>query len=180
MKNVAIILVDGFEEIEAISILDILRRADINTVAVGLEDPYIRGAHQLKFEADVEFDKVNFDEYDMIVLPGGLPGAEYLAKSEKLQKVLKDFDAKGKFIGAICAAPWALNTAGVLKNSYTCYPGFEKIVAKNGYVSNSDVVIDKNIITSRGPATAMKFALGLVKILEGDGKYTEVKNGLLF
>ncbi|OCR91708.1 DJ-1 family glyoxalase III [Campylobacter fetus] len=180
MMKVAVMLVDGFEEIEATTIIDVLRRAGIDAAFVGLNSDIAIGAHNVSMKADVEFNKVNFDDFDMIVLPGGLPGAEYLAKSEKLQKVLKDFDEKGKFIGAICAAPWALKTAGVLRESYTCYPGFEKVVAKDGYTPNLDVVIDKNIITSRGPATAMKFALELVKILEGDSKYTEVKNGLLY
>ncbi len=103
--KVAVMLVDGFEEIEATTIIDVLRRAGIDAAFVGLNSDMAIGAHNVSMKADVEFNKVNFDDFDMIVLPGGLPGAEYLAKSEKLQKVLKDFDEKGKFIGAICAAP---------------------------------------------------------------------------
>ncbi len=178
--KVAVMLVDGFEEIEATTIIDVLRRAGIDAVFVGLNSDTAIGAHNISMKADTAFDDINFDNFDMIVLPGGLPGAEYLAKSEKLQKVLKDFDEKDKFIGAICAAPWALSTSNVLGDSYTCYPGFEKVVAKGGYVSDKNVVIDGNIITSKGPATAMEFALELVKVLQGNEKYIEVKDGLLF
>ncbi|ALV24971.1 DJ-1/PfpI family protein [Campylobacter iguaniorum] len=180
MKNVAVILANGFEEMEAMSILDILRRGGVNAVAVALEELDVAGAHQVKVQADIKFDDVNFSEFNMIVLPGGLPGAEYLAKSVKLQKVLQEFDKSGKKLGAICAAPWALGTAGVLKNAYTCYPGFEATVAKAGYNPNQNVLRDENIITSKGPATAMEFALEILRDLAGEVVYSEVKSGLLF
>lgn len=179
MKKVAIMLAEGFEEIEAISVYDILKRAEINAILVGLDDLNVCGAHGLKISAEAMFDSVNFGDFAMIVLPGGLPGAENLAKSEKLAKILREFDAKNKPLAAICAAPWALGVAGVLKQSYTCYPGFEKVVAKDGYSAISDVITDKNITTSKGPATAMKFALEIVKILCGEQKFNEIKNGLL-
>ena len=116
----------------------------------------------------------------MIVLPGGLPGAENLAKSEKLGKILRDFDANNTKIGAICAAPWALATAGVLKSSYTCYPGFESQIAHPGYTNSANVVKDQNIMTSRGPATAMEFALQIVRELKGEQVYSKLKSDLLF
>lgn len=179
MANVLIPLANGFEEIEAMNLIDILRRADIKVQTAGLNGEMIEGAHGVVVKADTLLDNVLSDDFDMIVLPGGLPGAEYLAKSEKVQSLLKEFDSKNKLIGAICAAPWALSTAGVLKDSYTCYPSFEKSVGKDGYNPNQDVVIDKNILTSKGPATAMIFALAIVKEICGNKVYQEVKSGLL-
>lgn len=113
-------------------------------------------------------------------MPGGLPGAENLAKSEKLGKILRDFDANNAKIGAICAAPWALATAGVLKSSYTCYPGFENQIAYPGYTNAANVVKDQNIMTSKGPATAMEFALQIVRELKGEQVYSKLKSDLLF
>lgn len=180
MKKIAVMFADGFEEIEAMSIVDILRRAGMETLSVGLFKKIVTGAHNVEIKADMILDDLKVDEFDMIVLPGGLPGAEHLAKSEKLAQILKEFDSKNLKIAAICAAPWALSKAGVLKDRYTCYPGFENQVDHRGYDANSNVVIDKNIITSRGPATAMEFALALIKELVGENKYKEVKKGLLF
>ena len=179
MKKVAVMLANGFEEIEALSVIDILRRADVEALGVGLEKRLVTGAHGVEVKADMVLDELVVREFDMIVLPGGLPGAQYLAESEKLGKILRDFDANNAKIGAICAAPWALSTAGVLKNAYTCYPGFEGKVAHNGYQA-ATVVKDQNIITSAGPATAMEFALEIVREICGESKYNEVKNGLLF
>lgn len=179
MAKVLVPMATGFEEIEALSLVDILRRADINVVMAGLDGQTIKGAHGVNVQTDILLDSVNSNDFDMIILPGGLPGAEYLAKSEKVKSLLREFDRDKKLIGAICAAPWALSTAGVLKEKYTCYPSFETNVQKNGYDPTSDVVIDQNIMTSRGPATAMKFALEIVKQICGIEKYQEIKDGLL-
>nr|MBP3724706.1 DJ-1/PfpI family protein [Campylobacter sp.] len=179
MKKVAVILADGFEEIEAMSILDILRRGGVEALAVGLENTQIKGAHGLEIISDVIFESVNFANIDMIVLPGGLPGSEHLAKSAKLQAKLKQLKSSNKKIAAICAAPWALKSAEVLGGSYTCYPGFEAKINHLGYTDTQNVIIDGNIITSKGPATAMEFALVLLKELEGETKFKEVKAGLL-
>lgn len=178
--KVAVMFANGFEEIEAISVVDILRRGGVDALSVGLEKKNVTGAHGIELITDTVLDEINVDEFEMIVLPGGLPGAEYLAKSAKMGGVLREFDAKNLKIAAICAAPWALSTAGVLKNSYTCYPGFEQNVAHKGYTNASNVVKDANIITSKGPATAMEFALELLKELKGDKVYSEIKDGLLF
>lgn len=179
MAKVLIPLAMGFEEIEALTLIDVLRRAKIKVITAGLDNDVLVGAHGVKVEADSLLENVNGDEFDMIVLPGGLPGAQHLAESKKIQQLLKEFDKKDKLIGAICAAPWALSVAGVLKNRYTCYPSFEETVAKDGYEPDENVVIDENILTSRGPATAMTFALSIVKQLCGEDVYGEVKSGLL-
>ena len=178
--KVAIVLANGFEEIEAVSLIDILRRAEIDAVSVGLDKKCVCGAHGIEMIADEILDDIKVSEFDMIVLPGGLPGAENLAKSEKLGKILRDFDANNAKIGAICAAPWALATAGVLKSSYTCYPGFESQIAHPGYTNSANVVKDQNIMTSRGPATAMEFALQIVRELKGEQVYSKLKSDLLF
>ena len=178
--KVAIILANGFEEIEAVSLVDILRRAEIDAASVGLDKKCVCGAHGIEMIADEILDDMKVSEFDMIVLPGGLPGAENLAKSEKLGKILRDFDANNAKIGAICAAPWALATAGVLKSSYTCYPGFENQIAHPGYTNSANVVKDQNIMTSKGPATAMEFALQIVRELKGEQVYSKLKSDLLF
>ena len=178
--KVAIVLANGFEEIEAVSLIDILRRAEIDAVSVGLDKKCVCGAHGIEMIADEILDDMKVSEFDMIVLPGGLPGAENLAKSEKLGKILRDFDANNAKIGAICAAPWALATAGVLKSSYTCYPGFESQIAHPGYTNSANVVKDQNIMTSKGPATAMEFALQIVRELKGEQVYSKLKSDLLF
>lgn len=179
MAKVLIPMAMGFEEIEALTLVDVLRRAEIEVTIAGLDRKAPSGAHGVKVQTDILLDDVKSSDFDMILLPGGLPGAEYLAKSEKVKTLLREFNENDKYIGAICAAPWALSTAGVLKEKYTCYPSFENTVRKEGYDPSNDVVIDKNILTSRGPATAMKFALEIVKQLCGKEKYEEIKNGLL-
>lgn len=181
MAKVAVIMADGFEEIEALSVVDILRRADAEVSMVALSNNLeVSGAHGVVLKADVAFDEFEFKDIDMIVLPGGLPGAKHLAQSQKLAQKLREAKSNGKRLAAICAAPWAFSTAGVLGDEYTCYPGFEATINHAGYNPDKNVVINGDIITSRGPATAMEFALELVKELCGNQKYNEIKSGLLF
>jgi len=115
----------------------------------------------------------------MIVLPGGWDGTYALADDANVQNILKEMDAKGKDIGAICAAPFALNKAGVLKQNFTCYPSVEEQIREDGYTSSQKVVQDTNVMTSRGPATAICFALEIVKKLKGEKMYSMLKDGLL-
>ena len=180
MSKVLVPLASGFEEIEAMSIIDILRRADIDVVVAGLGKKQVVGTHGVKVQADAHIEDMNSDEFDMIVLPGGLLGATNLQKDKYVQKLLKDFNKQNKSIGAICAAPIALESAGVLKENYTCYPSFEVNIKEEGYTAKEDVVNDENIMTSRGPATAMAFGLAIVEKLCGDEKSSEIKSQLLF
>lgn len=179
MAKILVPLANGFEEIEAISIIDICRRAEIEVTTSGVEDINLIGAHNIKIVMDSKIEDVNSDDFDMIVLAGGLPNAFTLAEDKNVQRLLKEFKSRNKKLAAICAAPYALYTAGVLEENYTCYPSFEKKIRDSGYQVDSDVVIDNNVITSRGPATAMNFALEIVKILKGEEIYTSVKQGLL-
>lgn len=179
MKSVAIVLADGFEEIEAVSVIDVLRRAGANVSIVGLDSAYVRGAHDIVIRANLLLDELDENKHDMIVLPGGLPGATNLASSEILLEILARFDKHNKQIAAICAAPMVLERAKVLKNHFVCYPGFEANVRNFGYDDSKNVLTDQNITTAKGPAFSIEFALNLVKILFNDSKYNEIKNELL-
>ena len=179
MKNLLIPISNGFEEIEAISIIDICRRANIKVVIAGVENLEIIGAHGIKIISDEIIENISSDDFDMIVLPGGLPNAFTLADNEKVQSLLKEFKNKNRKIGAICAAPYALHKAGVLNENYTCYPSFEEKIRLDGYHSNNPIIIDGNVITSRGPATAMIFALEIINMLCDKETHDSVKNGLL-
>lgn len=179
MPKVLLPLAVGFEEIEAITIADVLRRADVEVVLVALEDLYVKGAHGIVVIADALLNDVDAHTFDMIALPGGLPGAFHLAEHPTLQSILREFDTNGKAIAAICAAPYALKRAGVLKNAYTCYPSFETKIDHKGYVSELNIVQDENITTSKGPSTAMLFALSLVEQLCGMAKKEELSRALL-
>lgn len=179
MPKVLVPLATGFEEIEAITVMDLLRRAGVEVVSICLERRRVIGAHGIKILADKHINDIDYREFDMIVLPGGMPGALNLKNSKKIQELLGKFDNDNKFIGAICAAPIALDSAKILKNAYTCYPSFEEEISNKGYVESENVVSDQNIITSKGPATAFAFALDLVQKLCGEETALQVKKGLL-
>ena len=178
-KKVIVPLAEGFEEIEALTIVDILRRANVDVTMAALVSLPVKGAHGIEIKADKRFCDVEHNSFDMVVLPGGMPGAVHLAECTPLQTLLKDFDAKGKAIAAICAAPLALKSAGVLKNSYTCYPSFETKINHTGYQREPKVVCDANITTSQGPSTSMLFALSLVEQLCSKEKMLELRKELL-
>jgi len=180
-KKVLVPLGSGFEEIEAVTIIDVLRRGGVEVLIASLNAVMlVKGANGITIEANVQVKDVNTDELDMIVLPGGWDGTHALADDKYVQNILREMDAKGKNIGAICAAPFALNKAGVLKEKYTCYPSVEDEIQKDGYMGDAQmVVIDENIITSRGPATAICFGLEIVKKLQGEESYQALKEALL-
>lgn len=181
MRTVLIPIATGFEEIEAVSIIDVLRRAEITVIVAHVEESEVlTGANGITLVCDRPLRGITSDDIDMIVLPGGWGGTDILAVDENVQSLLKEMDSKGKNIGAICAAPFALNTAGVLKENYTCYPSTEdKIPGKNYLADQSQVVYDDNIMTSRGPGTSICFALQIVKTLVGVEMYNGLREGLL-
>lgn len=183
MKSIKVLvpLACGFEEIEAVNIIDVLRRAEIEVLIASLdENPLVKGANGIVIKADMELKDVAIHSLDMIVLPGGWDGTHALAKDERVQSILKEMDAKGKNIGAICAAPFALHKAGVLKPKYTCYPSVEEQIREEGYRGDERMVVeDANVMTSRGPATAICFALEIVKKFRGEEMYQKLKSGLL-
>lgn len=180
MSKVLVPLAEGFEEIEAVNIIDVLRRADIEVVVASLsEEMLVKGANGITIKADRSIAGLSVDDLTMVVLPGGWGGTNALAKDANVLKILKDMDAKGKHIGAICAAPFALEAAGVLKHNYTCYPSVEEQIRLDGYSDDAMVVEDANVMTSRGPATALCFALAIVRKLKGDEAAEALKGGLL-
>lgn len=180
MSRVLVPLAKGFEEIEAVNIVDVLRRSGIEVILASLNDEMlVLGANNITIKADINIKNIDISTLDMIVLPGGWGGTYELAKDENVQRILKEMNSKNMLIGAICAAPFALNSAGVLKNRYTCYPSVEEEIKKEGYVSDKMVVEDENILTSRGPATALCFGLSIVKKLKGNEAYEALKGGLL-
>ena len=181
MKTVLVPLAKGFEEIEAVTIIDVLRRAQIDVIVASLDHvSLVQGANGIVVEADVSIDNVVIDILDMIVLPGGWDGTHVLANDKIVQNALKEMDALGKDIAAICAAPFALHKAGVLPQNFTCYPSAEEQIRKDGYQGDKAMVVeDSNVMTSRGPGTSMCFALEIVKKLQGVETYSMVKEGLL-
>ena len=166
MAKVAVILANGFEEIEALTVVDVLRRANITCHMVGFEDR-VTGSHAIQVQADRVFDG-DLSDYDMIVLPGGMPGSAHLRDNEQLIAELQKCEQVGKKVAAICAAPIVLNRAGLLKDKeFTCYDGVQEQIA-DGHYRKETVVVDGHLITSRGPATALAFAYNLVEQLGGD------------
>lgn len=180
-KKVLVPIAEGFEEIEAVSIIDVLRRAGIEVLVRSLDDNLeVTGANGITLKADAPLGDLTADELDMVVLPGGWGGTDRLAADEKVQSLLKAMDAKGKQIGAICAAPFALNAAGVLKEKYTCYPSVEEQIRTEGYLGDAQQVVeDANVMTSRGPGTAICFGLQIVKKLVGEETFEALRSGLL-
>ncbi len=181
MSKVLVPLANGFEEIEAVSLIDVMRRAGIEVIVAALDgNKLVTGANGINVEADTSIPNVDVESLDMVVLPGGWDGTYALADDENLQNILKEMDAKGKNIGAICAAPFALNAAGVLKDEYTCYPSVEEQIKKDGYLGDKAMVVEsQNVMTSRGPGTAICFALEIVKKLKGEETYEMLRGGLL-
>ena len=166
MTKVAVILADGFEEIEALTVVDVLRRANITCHMVGFE-AQVTGSHAIQVQADRVFDS-DLSDYDLIVLPGGMPGSAHLRDNEQLIAELQKFEQVGKKVAAICAAPIVLNRAGLLKDKeFTCYDGVQEQIA-DGHYRKETVVVDGHLTTSRGPATALAFAYNLVEQLGGN------------
>ncbi|MFH1444985.1 MAG: DJ-1 family glyoxalase III [Nanoarchaeota archaeon] len=177
MKRVLIPLAEGFEEIEASSTIDVLRRAGLDAVTAGIPATMVKGAHDIIFMADKRFEEINLDKFDALVLLGGNPGYINLGKTQSVAAAIKKFNSENKVIAAICAAPSLLAKAGILDNKKaTIYPGMEREIPRP---RDGNVIVDGNIITSKGPGTAIEFALKLVEILSGKEKAEQTKRGLV-
>ena len=174
-------LADGFEEIEAITVTDVLRRAGAEVCTVSVSDKLeVKGTHEIEVKADIPFDKADYESCEMIVLPGGMPGTLNLRKHEGVNRILHQFDEEGKLVAAICAAPSVLGQAGLLKGrKATCYPGFEEKLT-GAVTSTEPVVRDGNIITSRGMGTAIPFALSLTAYFQGQKKADEIGASIIW
>ena len=168
MKKIAVHLAEGFEEIEAISIIDVLRRAEFNVTIVSItENLEVTGSHGIKVFADELFSNVDYENMDLIVLPGGMPGAANLNEHLGLREQILNFNESKKFLAAICAAPMVFGNLGILNNKKaTCFPGFENQL-HGAIATGENIEVSENIITGKGAGAAIDFALKIVEILKG-------------
>lgn len=184
MKKIAVFLADGFEEGEGIFTVDIFRRAGFTVTTFAIKDKTVKGAHDIPVIADELLDGKKLEDYDLVFLPGGIPGATNLRDDERVISIVQAFDADpAKYVAAICAAPIILAKAGIVKGRrVTSYPGADvmKALKQAGgvYVDDQVIVKDGHLLTSRGPATAMPFAFAITQELGGDAK--SVSDGMLY
>jgi protein deglycase len=177
MKTVLVTLAPGFEEIETITVVDILRRAGARVTLAATVNGVLEGSRGIKVAPDAMLEAVIDKEFDLICLPGGQPGTDNLNNDPRIEKLLQKMQSQGKYIAAICASPIVLQKAGILKNrSMTCHPSVQSQF--DSYLDDR-VVIDGNLITSQSPGTAMEFALKLVEILFGVERMKKVNAGVL-
>lgn len=181
MARVLVPLAQGCEELEAVTIIDLLRRGSIEVITAGLETGLIKASRGTQLMPDTTLDAALAEDYDMVVLPGGMPGAQHLKDDARVIGLIQKMAAAGRYTAAICAAPTVLAAAGVLSGkTVTGYPGFlEKMQLSDVTLSTAAVVRDGQVITSRGPGTAMDFALSLVEILAGTDTRRQVEAGLV-
>ena len=181
MINVLIPLAQGCEELEAVTLIDLLRRAGIDVVTAGLDDKPVRAARGTGLIPDTELNSVMKQRFDLIVLPGGQPGTDNLNADSRIRQLLRQQAQNNGLIGAICAAPKVLADAGLLEGRRaTSYPGsLSPVQLKGVRYEETPVLQDGNIITSRGPGTAMDFALTLIELLTDKRKRNEVEKGLV-
>lgn len=171
-------LADGFEEVEALTPLDMLRRAQIPVMTVGVDSVHPRGAHDIIVEADISTNDVDFADMTAIILPGGMPGTRNLEKSDAVQDALAYAMKKGLTVAAICAAPLILGHKNYLQGkTATCFPGFEEDL-HGAEVSHDPIVWDGNILTAKGAGVALDFALALVSRLSSEEKSKEIRGAI--
>ncbi len=181
MSRIAIFFSEGYEEVEAIAVVDICRRCDITVDMVSItEDRTVFSSHGIGVVMDKTLTEIDFDDYDMLVLPGGLKGTRGLEAHDGLMAHIDDFDAKGKYIGAICAAPSIFGHRGILKGRKACcYPGFEQELT-GATVTTENVTIDGHVVTSRGMGTATDFGLAIAGIFCGEEKAEAIKKQVVY
>lgn len=181
MKKIYVFLADGFEEIEALTVVDLLRRAGLDTVTVSVkEDAQVTGAHRVLVTADALFSEIDWAGGDMLVLPGGAVGTDNLENFQPLLEQVKSYLAQGKKVAAICAAPRILAGLGLLKGKKaTCYPSVMGQLA-DAQTTTESVAVDGNIITSRAPGTAVDFSLELIAQMVSREKAKEIADEIVY
>ena len=171
MKKAIVLLAEGFEEGESLLTIDILRRVGISCVSSSIKDREVKGCNGISAIADTLFQNINLDEYDMLILPGGMPGAQNLAEDHHVIEAVQKYMNENKYVAAICAAPMILKKAGVSHGrTLTSYPAnkYRSMFLDSNYIDDEIVVKDGNLITSRGPATVFPFAYALAEAVDGD------------
>jgi len=179
MKSAAVLLAPGFEEIEAVTVIDVLRRAGVRVTAAGLQEGPVTGSHDITLAPDTALDRIRPHSFDMVVLPGGLPGTYNLRDDPRVIAFLQEMAREGKHTCAICAAPVVLKAAGLLHGkAATSHPGMREEMGGLDY-REERVVKDGRVVTSRGPGTALEFSLELVRVLAGPDKARELAAAML-
>lgn len=181
MKKIGIFMADGCEEIEGLTVVDIVRRAGFEILTISIMGkPEVTGSHNITFQTDAVSSEVNYDELDGIVLPGGMPGTLKLGEDETVNQVIKKFASEDKLVAAICAAPSVLGAAGILNGrKATAHPGFEEKLT-GAEVVYENVAVDGNVITSRGMGTAIDFALAIAEYFTDEETVAKVVQGLVY
>lgn len=181
MKKVCVFLADGFEEIEGLTVVDLLRRAEIQVNMISIMNKKeVVGAHGIRIMADSMFKEENYEDVEMLVLPGGMPGTLHLEAHKELNQLLLSFTKEQKKIAAICAAPRVFGDLGILKDKKAvCYPGNEARLA-GATVSEDKVMVDENIITSRGLGTAIDFSLAIIEVLKDRAEAERIKKAIIY
>ncbi len=181
MSKTAIFLADGFEEIEALTVVDLLRRADIEITTVSIMGRNeVTGSHGITVKADELFENADIDECDMLILPGGQPGTSNLFMCEPLKDKINEFNAKGKMLAAICAAPTVYGRMGLLNGRKACcYPGCE-VDLDGADIQTLEVTVDGNFITSRGMGTAIPFGLAIIEHFQGAKAASDMADKIVF
>jgi len=180
MNQVTVHLAEGFEEIEAVTIIDVLRRAGLNVATVSVTgNRTVRGSHNIEMRADLLFEEVEYSKGKMIILPGGMPGSKNLNEHEGLKSQIVEYQKNGKYLAAICAAPIVFGSLGILKGKKAvCYPGFEAQLI-GAEVLDISYIIDDKMITGRGVGAALQFSLGIVRILVGEERALQLRKAML-
>lgn len=179
-EKVFVHLAEGFEEVEAVTVADLLRRAGVDVMFISVTgERLVKGAHGIEVKADLLYEEADYQSCEMLVLPGGMPGTLHLQGHGGLAEKLSEFAAQGKWLAAICAAPMVLGELGLLSGKRaTIYPGMEEHL-KGAEPRGEAVVLDGRIVTSKGPGTAMEFGLKLIEVLKGSEAAATVRAGLL-
>ncbi|EFI41673.1 DJ-1 family glyoxalase III [Peptoniphilus sp. oral taxon 386] len=181
MKDLIIFLAEGFEEIEALTVCDYLRRANLEVELVSIsEEKEVKSSHGVRIIADKTIDEINFEEYRGVYIPGGLPGAVNLAAEKRVLELVEMYYMEEKIVSAICAGPVVLDKINLLKDKkFTCYPGYENNLSSKNRLDNA-VVCDENIITGMGPAFAQSIAFKLIEALKNKDSVEKIKEDTLF
>ena len=181
MSKIGIFMADGCEEIEGLTVVDVVHRAKMEIVMLSITGKKeVTSSHGVTFLADALAEETGYEDLDGIVLPGGMPGTMHLLENETVNAVIRKFAEEGKLVAAICAAPSVLGAAGLLEGKHaTCHPGFEEKLT-GATTSEDEVVVDGNIITSRGMGTAIDFAAALIARLQDEKKAEEIKASIIY